>query len=70
MPKVPRVQTGTVSGLHFGSPGKKYHSDASAVERRREYYMGKVVVSPSPGCGESSEFKVARGLSQHQECAK
>jgi hypothetical protein len=22
MPKVPRVQTGTVSGLHFGSPGK------------------------------------------------
>jgi len=23
MPKVPRVQTRTVSGLHFGSPGKK-----------------------------------------------
>jgi len=34
-PKVPGVQTGTVSGLHFGSPGKKCHSDASAVERRR-----------------------------------
>ncbi len=23
MPKVPGVQTGTISGLHFGSPGKK-----------------------------------------------
>ncbi len=40
-PKVPRVQTGTVSGLHFGSPGKKCHSDASATVRRREYYMGE-----------------------------
>jgi hypothetical protein len=25
MPKVPGVQTGTVSGLHLGSPGKKSH---------------------------------------------
>ncbi len=32
MPKVPRVQTGTVSGLHFGSPRKKCHSDASVAE--------------------------------------
>jgi len=39
MPKVLRVQTGTVSRLHFGSPGKKCHSDASAAERCREYYM-------------------------------
>jgi hypothetical protein len=38
-PKVPRVQTGTISGLHFGSLGKKCHSDASAVESRRKYYM-------------------------------
>ncbi len=37
-PKVPRVQTGTVSGLHFGSPGKKCHSSASAAEWHREYY--------------------------------
>jgi hypothetical protein len=42
MPKVSGVQTGTVSGLHFGSLGKKCHSDASAAERRREYYMGEV----------------------------
>jgi len=41
MPKVPRVQIGTVSGLHFGSLGKKCHLDASAVVRRKEYYMGE-----------------------------
>jgi hypothetical protein len=39
--KVPGVQTGTVSGLHFGSPEKKCHSDASATQRRRKYYMGE-----------------------------
>jgi len=31
-PKVPGVQTGTVSGLHFGSPWKKSHLDASVAE--------------------------------------
>jgi hypothetical protein len=41
MPKVPGVQTEIVSGFHFGSPEKKCHSDASAVERHREYYMGE-----------------------------
>jgi hypothetical protein len=41
MPKVLGVQTETISGLHFGSPGKKCHSDASAVVRRKEYYMGE-----------------------------
>jgi len=40
-PKVPGVQTGIVSGLHFGSPGKKSHLDASATESYREYYMGE-----------------------------
>jgi len=38
-PKVPGVQTGTVSRLHFGSPGKKCYSDVRAAERCREYYM-------------------------------
>ncbi len=33
--KVPGVQTGTVSGFHFGSPGKKSHLDASAAESCR-----------------------------------
>jgi hypothetical protein len=37
-PKVPGVQTETVSRLHFGSPGKKSHSDATPVGERREYY--------------------------------
>jgi hypothetical protein len=41
MPKVPRVQTETVSRLHFGSLGKKNHLDASVAESCREYYMGE-----------------------------
>ncbi len=58
MPKVLGVQIETVSRLHFGSPGKKCHLDASAAERRREYYMGEgggfprvraVVSQVSPG---------------------
>jgi hypothetical protein len=31
-PKVPGLQFGTVSGLHFGSPGTKSHSDAPSAE--------------------------------------
>jgi hypothetical protein len=40
-PKVPGVQTGTISGLHFGSLGWKSHLGVGATERRREYYMGE-----------------------------
>jgi hypothetical protein len=39
--KVSKVQTGTVSGLHFGSPGKKCHSDVASAGERREYYKGE-----------------------------
>jgi hypothetical protein len=39
--KVPKVQTGIVSGLHFGTPGKKSHLDASAAKSCRKYYMGE-----------------------------
>jgi len=40
--------------------------DASAAESCKEYYMGEGGgFSPSLGRGESSESKVARGLSQH-----
>jgi hypothetical protein len=42
--KVPGLQPGTVSGLHFGSPEKKSHSDATPVSERREYYRGSMVV--------------------------
>jgi hypothetical protein len=40
-PKVSGVQTGTVSGFHFGSPGTKNHLGVGAVEQRREYYVGE-----------------------------
>jgi hypothetical protein len=30
--EVPGIQTGTISGLHLGSPGTKSHSDVGAVE--------------------------------------
>jgi len=36
MPKVQGVQIGIVSGLYFGSLGKKCHSDVSAAEKRKE----------------------------------
>jgi hypothetical protein len=51
-PKVPGVQTGTISGLLLGSPENKSHLDAGAAEQRREYYMGE---GGGPGYGESSE---------------
>jgi hypothetical protein len=41
MPKVLGVKTRIVSGLHFGSPKKNSHLDASAMESCREYYMGE-----------------------------
>jgi hypothetical protein len=41
VPKVPRVQTRTVSGLLFGSPGNKSHFNAVAARQRRGYYMGE-----------------------------
>jgi hypothetical protein len=36
-----KVQTVAISGLLLRSPGTKNHSDASAAERHREYYMGE-----------------------------
>jgi hypothetical protein len=59
MPKVPGVQTGTVSGLLLESPGKKCHSDVASAESCREYYMAEgggfprvraVVSQVSPSC--------------------
>jgi hypothetical protein len=54
-PKVPRIQTGTISGLHFGSLGKKCHSDASAAKRQRILYGGRWWLPLSRGRGESNE---------------
>jgi hypothetical protein len=41
MPKVPRVQTGTILGLLLENPGKKCHLDVTSMESCREYYMGE-----------------------------
>jgi len=41
MPKVSGVQPGTISGLLFGSPGKKCHLDVAPAGSCREYYMGE-----------------------------
>ncbi len=41
VPKVPRVQTRTISGFLLGSPGNKSHLDAGAAEQHIEYYMGE-----------------------------
>jgi hypothetical protein len=57
--EVPGIKIGTVSRLHFGSPGKNNHLDVGAAESRREYYMGEgdgfpqvwaVVSQVSPSC--------------------
>ncbi len=45
---------GTISGLHFGSPGNLCHLDVGVAEHRRVYYReygGGIL--PSPGCGVS-----------------
>jgi hypothetical protein len=41
MPKIPGVQTGTISGLLLESPEKKCHSDVASAESYKEYYMGE-----------------------------
>jgi len=39
-------------------------------ETQKILYGGRWWLPPSPGCGESRESKVARGLFQHQNGAK
>jgi hypothetical protein len=66
-PKVPGVQMGTVSGLLLGSPGNKNHWMRVPRSNAKILYGGRWWLPPSSGCGESSESKVAHGLSQHQK---
>ncbi len=68
-PKVPGVQTGTVSGLHFGSPGKKSHSDVASARSYREYYKGEGGGFPQVRAV-SQVCPSARGLSQHPKGCK
>jgi hypothetical protein len=64
-PKVPGVQTGTVSGLHFGSPGTKSHLDVASRGECREYYMGEGGGFPRIRAVVSLVCQSAHGLSQH-----
>jgi hypothetical protein len=59
MPKVPGIQSGIVSGLHFGNPGKKSHLDVASAQSCKEYYKGEgggfprvraLVSQVSPSC--------------------
>jgi hypothetical protein len=64
-PKVLKVQTGTVSGLHFGSPGKKSHSDVASAWSCKEYYMGEGGGFPRIQAVVSQVCPSACALSQH-----
>jgi hypothetical protein len=70
MHKVPRVQTGTVSGLLLGSPGKKRHSDVAFVQSYREYYKEEGGGFPRVWAVVSQVSPIARGLSQHPRVSR
>jgi hypothetical protein len=61
----PRTPTGTISGLHFGSPGKKSHLDVASAANHREYYMGEGGGFPRVRAVVSLVSQSSRGLSQH-----
>jgi hypothetical protein len=56
---------GTISGLHFGSPGNLCHLDVGAAERHRVYYMGDGGGIPRVRAVVNLVVRSARGLSQH-----
>jgi len=59
--------TGTVSGLHFGSPNKMCHSDVASATSRREYYKGEGGGFPRVWAVVCLVVQSARGKSQHQK---
>jgi hypothetical protein len=65
-----RSPAGTISGLHFGSPGNLCHLDVGAVERRRVYYMGDGGGIPRVRAVVNLVVRSARGLSQHQRVSR
>jgi len=65
-----RDNFGTISGLHFGSPGNLCHLDVGAAERRRVYYMGDGGGIPRVRAVVSLVVRSARGLSQHQRVSR
>ncbi len=65
-----RDNFGTLSGLHFGSPGNLCHLDVGAAERRRVYYMGEGGGIPRVRAVVSLVVRSACGLSQHQRVSR
>jgi len=57
--------TGTISGLHFGSPGNLCHSDVASATSRKEYYMGEGGGFPRVRAVVNLVCPNARGKSQH-----
>jgi len=60
-----RTLAGTISGLHFGSPGNLCHSDVASATSSREYYMGEGGGFPRVWAVVSLVCPSARGKSQH-----
>jgi hypothetical protein len=58
---------GTISGLHFESPGNLCHSDVASATSRREYYMGEGGGFPRVWAVVNLVCPSARGKSQHQK---
>ncbi len=62
--------TGTILGLHFGSPGNLCHLDVASTTSCREYYMGEGGGFPRIRVVVSLVCPSARGLSQHQRVSQ
>jgi len=65
-----RSPAGTISGLHFRSPGNLCHSDVASVTRRREYYMGEGGGFPRVRAVVSLVCPSAHGKSQHPRVSR
>jgi hypothetical protein len=61
---------GILSGLHFGSPNKMYHSDVASATSRREYYKGEGGGFPRVRAMVSLVCPSARGKSQHPRVSR
>jgi hypothetical protein len=61
---------GTISGLHFRSPGNLCHSDVASATSRREYYMGEGGGFPRVRVVVSLVCPSARGKSQHPRVSR
>ncbi len=69
-PKVPGVQNMTVLGLHFGGMGQRAIWVWARWSNAENTIWGKVVASPEFGPWWVKWVRVARDLSQHQECSE